>query len=901
MYTEKAAASYNDSPRTIKYQEDLAAYNTKVDSDAPGPGYTTNDVATKKELESNYNRLASDYAVVSSSATSTNEIIAIQNTKHNDSSVNAAYARQLAAYNNLPDKVKSAGELITTYNENTDQLSANIATSISEDANNQAIAAIPDDLNTLKTEVATVMAANTETPVYIDSQKDENGVVYADLFGVKYVDQNGDGKTSMDEDILPSIETPSSLAEVTTMFYYLKRIADTSIDYTDQNGSTVKAMSATAYDASRSLMNGVALAFQNAGKGSEKELISTIETKLKTSLETSLKDIYSQAGITWEQDYFNYTFAEQLKSLAIDNYQAQTNQFIQTAKNLLTTYQAAMADSVWANNSNNALVETLTQLITDTQAKVDEGLKQFQLASASDDFLNLVYSGSAELPNSISAIWESMNGTIDMFGQSTSYMMNAVLPSLDPNLVKQDNGTVIFSNDFVQAHPLIFDAATALANSITQLANQFFNVTEDLQATIQPMVKISGYFDVSAPSVPQQVPSVELPTAPQQVVLKDIATQPQPRQITIIPVDLSGNPLENISSYEITAIPGVEIETPNTVNHYVPVNDKFTPTTGINYVAYKPINNTGHEGDGIQVKTQLGEGTSTTAEDIVIVPVDISGQPLYGHGPITIQGVPGYPIATPTIEKYTPLVATITPTYGVNEVTYVPINNAGHEGDGIQVKTQLGEGTSTTAEEIILVPVDISGQPLYGHGPITVQGVPGYPVTTPVIDGYTPLEATITPTYGENKVTYIPVNNSNVGEGIQVKTGVAEPTTPEVRVITIIPVDLSGNPLEFAPQFTIEAIPGVTINTPVVTGYTPQKTTFTPTPGVNKIVYIPINYAGNEGDGIQVKTAVSEGVYHEEKTVDANEVPEKSQSTVIVEDGTSGETTSNQVTISTSK
>lgn len=196
MYTEKAAASYNDSPKTIKYQEDLAAYNTKVDSAALG--YTTNDVATKKELESNYNRLASDYAVVSSSATSTNEIIAIQNTKHNDSSVNAAYARQLAAYNNLPDKVKSAGELITTYNENTDQLSANIATSISEDANNQAIAAIPDDLNTLKTEVATVMAANTETPVYIDSQKDENGVVYADLFGVKYVDQNGDGKTSMD-------------------------------------------------------------------------------------------------------------------------------------------------------------------------------------------------------------------------------------------------------------------------------------------------------------------------------------------------------------------------------------------------------------------------------------------------------------------------------------------------------------------------------------------------------------------------------------------------------------------------------------------------------------------------------------------------------------------------------
>lgn len=537
----------------------------------------------------------------------------------------------------------------------------------------------------------------------------------------------------------------------------------------------------------------------------EDDSISTHEIRIYTSA----RDGYEGTSAAV------YMYAEQLKALAIDNYQAQTNQFIQTAKNLLATYQAAMADSVWANNSTNTLVETLTNLITDTQAKADEGLQQFQRASASDDFLNLVYSGSAELPNSISAIWESMNGTIDLFGQSTSYMMNAVLPSLDLNLVKPDNVTIIFSNEFVQAHPLIFDAATALANSITQLANQFFNVTEDLQAMIQPMVRISGYFDVSAPSVPQQVPSVELPTAPQQVVLKDIATQPQPREITIIPVDLGGNPLENTSSYQITAVPGVEIETPNTVNNYVPVNEKFTPTPGINYVAYKPINNFGNEGDGIQVKTQLGEGTSTTTEDIT------------------------------------------------------------------------------------LVPVDLSGQPLYGHGPITIQGIPGYPVDTPAIDNYTALETTITPTYGENKVTYIPVNNPNVGNGVQVKTAVAEPTTPQERTITIIPVDLSGNPLEFAPSFTITAVPGVTIDTPTVSGYTPQNAKLTPTPGENKVVYIPVNYAGNEGDGIQVKTAVSEGVYHEAKTADPMIVPKESKAVETVTDLVNNQPRTNQSKVET--
>ena len=50
------------------------------------------------------------------------------------------------------------------------------------------------------------------------------------------------------------------------------------------------------------------------------------------------------------------------------------------------------------------------------------------------------------------------------------------------------------------------------------------------------------------------------------------------------------------------------------------------------------------------------------------------------------------------------------------------------------------------------------------------------------------------------------------------------------------------------------------------------------------MVYIPVNYAGNEGDGIQVKTAVSEGVYHEAKTSDPIIVPEENKVVETVTD-----------------
>ncbi|WP_442761140.1 LPXTG cell wall anchor domain-containing protein, partial [Paucilactobacillus nenjiangensis] len=50
------------------------------------------------------------------------------------------------------------------------------------------------------------------------------------------------------------------------------------------------------------------------------------------------------------------------------------------------------------------------------------------------------------------------------------------------------------------------------------------------------------------------------------------------------------------------------------------------------------------------------------------------------------------------------------------------------------------------------------------------------------------------------------------------------------------------------------------------------------------VVYIPVNYAGNEGDGIQVKTAVSEGVYHEAKTADPIIVPEENKVVETVTD-----------------
>lgn len=185
----QAADEYNSSSATSDYAADLASYNTASNA-------ATYD--TKAEVLSQYNDTASEYAVQVSAA-----------------------------------KIKTAGALITEYNKTTDTVSADIAAKITKESNTNAVTASTSSLSNLLKSVNKAKGANSATPITVASSTDGSGAVTATLFGATYTDQNGDGKITFEDDIIPELQTPTSLADVTVMFYYLKRVADTALDSTD--------------------------------------------------------------------------------------------------------------------------------------------------------------------------------------------------------------------------------------------------------------------------------------------------------------------------------------------------------------------------------------------------------------------------------------------------------------------------------------------------------------------------------------------------------------------------------------------------------------------------------------------------------------------------------------------
>ncbi len=228
----QAADEYNSSSATSDYAADLASYNTASNA-------ATYD--TKAEVLSQYNDTASEYAVQVSAANSANTVIEQQN-----NSAQASYESVQTKYDALPAKIKTAGALITEYNKTTDTVSADIAAKITKESNTNAVTASTSSLSNLLKSVNKAKGANSATPITVASSTDGSGAVTATLFGATYTDQNGDGKITFEDDIIPELQTPTSLADVTVMFYYLKRVADTALDSTDANGTAIKAVSAGA-------------------------------------------------------------------------------------------------------------------------------------------------------------------------------------------------------------------------------------------------------------------------------------------------------------------------------------------------------------------------------------------------------------------------------------------------------------------------------------------------------------------------------------------------------------------------------------------------------------------------------------------------------------------------------
>jgi hypothetical protein len=360
--------------------------------------------------------------------------------------------------------------------------------------------------------------------------------------------------------------------------------------------------------------------------------------------------------------------------------------------------------------------------------------------------------------------------------------------------------------------------------------------------------------------------------------------------VTITPVDLSGNPLYGRTPITIPGVAGYEVTVPK-IPGYTAVTNTTVPTNGVNKVVYVPNVTNGTVGENeanddgaivsdpnhVYQKVQQPAGVNTDGQTVTITPVDLSGNPLYGQTPITIPGVAGYEVTVPEIPGYTAVTNTTVPTNGVNKVVYVPNVTNGTVGENetnddgaivsdpshVYQKVQQPAGVNANGQTVTITPVDLSGNPLYGQTPITIPGVAGYEVTVPEIPGYTAVTDTTVPTNGVNKVVYVPnANNGTVGENETNDDGaiVSDPNhvyqkvqqpagvNTDGQMVTITPVDLSGNPLYGQTPITIPGVAGYEVTVPEIPGYTAVTSTTVPTNGVNKVVYVPNVNNGTVGE-----------------------------------------------------
>ncbi|ANZ61496.1 LPXTG cell wall anchor domain-containing protein [Secundilactobacillus paracollinoides] len=508
------------------YQTAKAAYDTALSQyqtqlAQAEQDTTTDKTALKTQLTASYDSLASQYQALTTQLAAINTAVTTANQTYDD-----AYETLVNLYNALPENIQNAGTEIQDYNDTAADQASALVTDATNTAYATALQSTASGVSTMASDAQSLADGATEK-ILVTPDTTSDGTVEATLFGKTYTDANGDGKITYEDDVIPTVvsdlntditnvqagDTTSlqgSYAEVVVLFNYLKQVADTALPYETDDGSVGRVESGEANTGSNALNpNGsqTASAFSSTYAS---ELLSAIDGT-KAQLENTLQTIYDQTGNTFDETAFNDTFDTTLKQVAIQIYTDQTNALIAMAEQLKTTFDAA-------DNANDALWDTTslwvapTELAGELQDAIDTatqnaatGLAALQAMPASDDFLAMAYSTgntAAGLPTSdtISGIWNGLYSTIDWFGTTVSPLMKNVVATADPNSTTDVDGNVTYSSDFVAQHAVVFDAATALANTVTQLVVKSGEITDDLQGVLTDLLTITGDFDVTLPA-----------------------------------------------------------------------------------------------------------------------------------------------------------------------------------------------------------------------------------------------------------------------------------------------------------------------------------------------------------------------------------------------------------------
>lgn len=535
---DAAKQTYQDNKNT--YQNKLNDYQTDVNTQAPN--YQTTDRTTQNSLNGEYQQVKTDYDNLNTLKDNTNSQIDNAN-----AAAKTAQDKLDALYNALPDNIKNAGKTIEQYNKTTENQAQSLVTASTANAYATAVKNQSNGIVNVINSVADLSSKATDFKVLIPSTADAAGKVTADLYGKTYTDRNNDNQITYEDDVLPVVladlksdtdkvaqnqtDLTGSYAEVVALFSYMKQVADTALPYQSEDGSVGRINSAQANDTSYQLMyNGSPMA-SGFGSTYATQLLNSIENT-KAQMETTVQNIYTSTGNSFDEAKFTGSFDETLKEQAIQIYKAQTAELLKLADNLLTAFQAADAsgDDLWATSPSagiktNTLTATLQTAINKAQQQVADGTAALQKLPASDHFLTVAYStGDAAngFTQTINQIWGDLYHTMDTFGMSMSPLMKLDMANADKAATKDSAGNTVYSPEFIEDHKDVFNAATTLANDITQLMQQSSVITNDYKTVLNSLLTIGGNYDLVKPQVVYMQAINDTVTAPQAVTLGQV-------------------------------------------------------------------------------------------------------------------------------------------------------------------------------------------------------------------------------------------------------------------------------------------------------------------------------------------------------------------------------------------
>lgn len=544
QYQTQAAQVTTDTADYNHNQTDYEAVVNQYLNDVAtnAPGYQTTSQATKDQLDGEYTAAQNKYDALIAQQTDINDTVIQSN-----AAVDGAYQSLTSMYDQLPDSVKTAGTLLDAYNDGVSDQAAQLVSTSTNDAYQTALQGPTDassHLATVLDQLPAITATTDDAKITVDPDavKTVDGSVQATLYGETYTDNNGDGKITYEDDILPVItqnlqsdlskvqtnqtDLTGSYGEVVVLFNYLKQVTDTALPVVTADGETGRIAAKNADIGATLLEQQMAPLLKTFKTAFVAEFLQTI-AGTQATVTQQVKTIDDATGASFDAVALKAALMQTMLTQAATIYNAQTADLLDNANQALQALQQVVAtkDPLWQKANPDyqpdQMMTDLTNAIATVTQQVKTGKKALANLTANADTVPvvdavaLVYSkGAAGFSTDLTlqSLQTNLSAVIGKVDKGMSALLTGV-QSADPHATTDAAGNMVYSAAFVQAHATLFEAATELAQSITDLVQQSATVTADLPGVLQTLLRVPDTLIVTLPVEPELMKTVT-PMAP---------------------------------------------------------------------------------------------------------------------------------------------------------------------------------------------------------------------------------------------------------------------------------------------------------------------------------------------------------------------------------------------------